>query len=361
MILHQFYLNCLAHASYLVGDEVDRHRRRRRSAARHRSVPRVRRGARPADRARASSRTSTPTSSPGTSSCAIAPARRSTWARRRRPSTRSRRSRRRRDRARPRAAAGARNAGPHAGVDLDPRLRPRPRAPTRRTRVLTGDTLFVGDVGRPDLRVALGWSAADLGGLLYDSLHDEAADAARREPGLPGARRRLAVRQGAQQGDGLDDRRAAALELRAAADDEGGVRRAGHGRPARRAAVLHLRRGAEQPRSGRRSTRRSTRELKPLTLDAGARAAATAARRCSTRATRASSPRRTCAAASTSAWAASTRRGPARCSTASGRSCIIADPGRETRGGAAPRPHRLRPRRRLSGGRAAQPGRRGPT
>ena len=39
--------------------------------------------------------------------------------------------------------------------------------------VLTGDTLFVGDVGRPDLRVALGWSAVDLGGLLYDSLHDK--------------------------------------------------------------------------------------------------------------------------------------------------------------------------------------------
>jgi hydroxyacylglutathione hydrolase len=37
--------------------------------------------------------------------------------------------------------------------------------------VLTGDTLFVGDVGRPDLRVALGWSASDLGGLLYESLH----------------------------------------------------------------------------------------------------------------------------------------------------------------------------------------------
>ena len=37
--------------------------------------------------------------------------------------------------------------------------------------VLTGDTLFVGDVGRPDLRVALGWSAADLGAMLYDSLH----------------------------------------------------------------------------------------------------------------------------------------------------------------------------------------------
>jgi glyoxylase-like metal-dependent hydrolase (beta-lactamase superfamily II)/rhodanese-related sulfurtransferase len=36
--------------------------------------------------------------------------------------------------------------------------------------VLTGDTLFIGDVGRPDLRVALGWSANELGGLLYDSL-----------------------------------------------------------------------------------------------------------------------------------------------------------------------------------------------
>jgi hydroxyacylglutathione hydrolase len=37
--------------------------------------------------------------------------------------------------------------------------------------VLTGDTLFIGDVGRPDLRVALGWSATELGGLLFDSLH----------------------------------------------------------------------------------------------------------------------------------------------------------------------------------------------
>src|SRR5262249_40389853 len=32
--------------------------------------------------------------------------------------------------------------------------------------VLTGDTLFIGDVGRPDLRVALGWSANRLGEML---------------------------------------------------------------------------------------------------------------------------------------------------------------------------------------------------
>jgi glyoxylase-like metal-dependent hydrolase (beta-lactamase superfamily II) len=41
--------------------------------------------------------------------------------------------------------------------------------------VLTGDTLFIGDVGRPDLRGALGWSAEELAGLLYDSLHGKLA------------------------------------------------------------------------------------------------------------------------------------------------------------------------------------------
>ena len=46
----------------------------------------------------------------------------------------------------------------------------RDRSETDPYAVLTGDTLFVGDVGRPDLRVALGWSAADLGGMLYESL-----------------------------------------------------------------------------------------------------------------------------------------------------------------------------------------------
>ncbi len=47
------------------------------------------------------------------------------------------------------------------------------RSETEPQAVLTGDTLFVGDVGRPDLRVALGWSANELGGLLYDSLREK--------------------------------------------------------------------------------------------------------------------------------------------------------------------------------------------
>ena len=37
--------------------------------------------------------------------------------------------------------------------------------------VLTGDTLFIGDVGRPDLRASLGWGATELGAMLYDSVH----------------------------------------------------------------------------------------------------------------------------------------------------------------------------------------------
>src|SRR5215813_13847571 len=44
---------------------------------------------------------------------------------------------------------------------------------TKPYAVLTGDTLFIGDVGRPDLRASLGWSARDLGSHLYDSLHNK--------------------------------------------------------------------------------------------------------------------------------------------------------------------------------------------
>jgi hydroxyacylglutathione hydrolase len=48
-----------------------------------------------------------------------------------------------------------------------------PKDPVQPYAVLTGDTLFIGDVGRPDLRASLGWSASDLGSQLYDSLHNK--------------------------------------------------------------------------------------------------------------------------------------------------------------------------------------------
>ncbi|HUA06061.1 MAG TPA: MBL fold metallo-hydrolase [Solirubrobacteraceae bacterium] len=50
-----------------------------------------------------------------------------------------------------------------------------PGEPVDPYAVLSGDTLFIGDVGRPDLRGALGWSAEELGGMLYDSLHRKLA------------------------------------------------------------------------------------------------------------------------------------------------------------------------------------------
>lgn len=40
-------------------------------------------------------------------------------------------------------------------------------------KVFTGDTLFVGDVGRPDLVGSKGYSAADMAGMMYDSLADK--------------------------------------------------------------------------------------------------------------------------------------------------------------------------------------------
>jgi glyoxylase-like metal-dependent hydrolase (beta-lactamase superfamily II)/rhodanese-related sulfurtransferase len=43
--------------------------------------------------------------------------------------------------------------------------------PRRPYAVLTGDTLFVGDVGRPDLLASVGVSAETLAGMLYESLH----------------------------------------------------------------------------------------------------------------------------------------------------------------------------------------------
>jgi hydroxyacylglutathione hydrolase len=39
--------------------------------------------------------------------------------------------------------------------------------------VLTGDTLFIGDVGRPDLLASIGVTADELADMLYDSLHEK--------------------------------------------------------------------------------------------------------------------------------------------------------------------------------------------
>src|SRR5918911_2449527 len=40
-------------------------------------------------------------------------------------------------------------------------------------KVLTGDTLFIGDVGRPDLAGARGYTSEQMAAMLYDSLHEK--------------------------------------------------------------------------------------------------------------------------------------------------------------------------------------------
>jgi glyoxylase-like metal-dependent hydrolase (beta-lactamase superfamily II) len=50
-------------------------------------------------------------------------------------------------------------------VAVDTEVSPAPRL------VFTGDTLFIGDVGRPDLVAARGTSPEEMAGMLYDSLH----------------------------------------------------------------------------------------------------------------------------------------------------------------------------------------------
>ena len=40
-------------------------------------------------------------------------------------------------------------------------------------QLLTGDTLFIGDVGRPDLAAGRGYNAEEMAGALYDSLHNK--------------------------------------------------------------------------------------------------------------------------------------------------------------------------------------------
>jgi glyoxylase-like metal-dependent hydrolase (beta-lactamase superfamily II)/rhodanese-related sulfurtransferase len=48
------------------------------------------------------------------------------------------------------------------------------RADAQRPRaVLTGDTLFIGDVGRPDLMASVGMTAPELAGMMYDSLREK--------------------------------------------------------------------------------------------------------------------------------------------------------------------------------------------
>ncbi|MGD9629854.1 MAG: rhodanese-like domain-containing protein [Pyrinomonadaceae bacterium] len=46
-------------------------------------------------------------------------------------------------------------------------------SPDEPIKMFTGDTLFIGDVGRPDLVGSKGYTAEQMGSMLYDSIHDK--------------------------------------------------------------------------------------------------------------------------------------------------------------------------------------------
>jgi hydroxyacylglutathione hydrolase len=106
--------------------------------------------------------------------------------------------------------------------------------------VLTGDTLFIGDVGRPDLRTSLGWSAEQLASMLYDSLREKLAPLPDETLVYP------AHGAGSLCGKNLSSETVSTIgtqrlvQLRASADEPRAVHRARHRRPAGHARVLYL-------------------------------------------------------------------------------------------------------------------------
>ena len=81
--------------------------------------------------------------------------------------------------------------------------------------VLTGDTLFVGDVGRPDLLASIGVTADELADMLYDSLTNKLCSFPTRRSFIrPTGPARCAERT--EQRDGIHDRRADEIQLRRA-------------------------------------------------------------------------------------------------------------------------------------------------
>ena len=71
--------------------------------------------------------------------------------------------------------------------------------------VLTGDTLFIGDVGRPDLLASIGFTREELAERLYDSLQTKLMTLPDATRGVAGAWCGFGVRQEPVDGSVVDD------------------------------------------------------------------------------------------------------------------------------------------------------------
>ena len=184
--------------------------------------------------------TTTPTTSPATAGWPARPARRSTSTGSPRPTTSTRRST---------TAGSSRSATSSCARCTRPGHRPEHTAFALIDRargeepwaVLSGDSLFVGDIARPDLAVEREEGAREI----FRSLHDQLLDAARQLRGVARPPRRIDVRRARDGHEGLLDDRLRARPQRAAA------------RARRRASSS----SARSPRSARsrRTSRRSSR------------------------------------------------------------------------------------------------------
>ncbi len=95
--------------------------------------------------------------------------------------------------------------------------------------VLTGDTLFIGDVGRPDLLASIGVTEDELADMLYDSLNNKLLPLPDATLVYPAAWRGFDVWQATQHRGVQHDWRAAQVQLRVATDEPRGIQAARHG------------------------------------------------------------------------------------------------------------------------------------
>ncbi len=192
MFFAQYYLDCLSQASYMIADETTGKAVVVDPAGTSRSTWRTPRLA-ASPWSASSTLTSTRTSSPDTSSWRPRPAPGSVTDAVPRPSTPSASS--------PTARRSASATSPWRS--RRPRAHPESISVLVREHgedsvpygVLTGDALFIGDVGRPDLLASIGVTADELGAMLYNSvqnklmgLPDEVRVFPRTAPGPPAAR-----------------------------------------------------------------------------------------------------------------------------------------------------------------------------
>ena len=126
----------------------------------------------------------------------------------------------------------------------------------------TGDFMFVGDVGRPDLLEKAAQHQGHDGGGRADAVSEPAGvqSARRVAADLAGPRRRLGVRQGHQRRAAQHARLRAAVQLGVQGRQRGGFVATGARRPARSAEVL---RDDEADEQGRPASARRLRRLPP--------------------------------------------------------------------------------------------------